>query len=71
MRGGGLNIFAAVLPDTPRGLRIVLDGSFYHQWIVGCRDPEAVARRIEAAPAPGSPAPGPAPAPVPASGPPA
>jgi len=24
---------AAVLPDTPRGLRIVLDGSFYYEWI--------------------------------------
>jgi len=51
VRGGGLNIFAAVLPDTPRGLRIVLDGSFYHQWIVGCSDPEGAARQIAAAPA--------------------
>ncbi len=54
VRGGGLNIFAAVHPDTPRGLRIVLDGSFYHEWIVGCADPEAAARQIttdpEAAP---------------------
>jgi len=33
VRGDGRNIFAAVLPDTPRGLRIVLDGSFYHEWI--------------------------------------
>ena len=66
VRGGGLNIFAAVLPDTPRGLRIVLDGSFYHEWIVGCSEPEAVARQIAAAPAPGTaPAQMPAPAPVP------
>jgi hypothetical protein len=48
VRGGGLNIFAAVHPDTPRGLRIVLDGSFYHEWIVGCADPEAAARQIAA-----------------------
>ena len=26
VRGDGRNIFAAVLPDTPRGVRIVLDG---------------------------------------------
>jgi hypothetical protein len=52
VRGDGRNIFAAVLPDTPRGLRIVLDGSFYHEWIVGCADPEAVARQITADPAP-------------------
>ena len=48
VRGDGRNIFAAVLPDTPRGLRIVLDGSFYHEWIVGCADPESVARQITA-----------------------
>ena len=52
VRGDGRNIFAAVLPDTPRGLRIVLDGSFYHEWIVGCADPESVARQITADPAP-------------------
>ena len=40
VRGDGRNIFAVVLPDTPRGLRIVLDGSFYHEWIIGCADPE-------------------------------
>jgi hypothetical protein len=33
-------------------LRIVLDGSFYHEWIVGCADPESVARQITADPAP-------------------
>ena len=52
VRGDGRNIFAAVLPDTPRGLRIVLDGSFYHEWIVGCADPESVARQITADPVP-------------------
>ena len=46
VRRAGRNIFAAVLPGTPRGVRIVLDGSFYHEWIVGCADPESVAQRI-------------------------
>ena len=50
VRGGGRNIFAAVLPDTPGASRIVLDGSFYHEWIVGCADPESVARQIMAGP---------------------
>jgi len=52
VRGDGRNIFAVVLPDTPRGLRIVLDGSFYHEWIVGCADPESVARQITTGAAP-------------------
>ena len=55
VRGGGRNIFAAVLPDTPRGVRIVLDGSFYHEWIVGCADPEAVAQQILSRQMPGEP----------------
>jgi hypothetical protein len=29
-------------------VRVVLDGSFYHEWIVGCADPESVARQITA-----------------------
>jgi hypothetical protein len=48
VRGAGRNIFAAVHPDTPRGVRIVLDGSFYHEWIVGCADPESVANSVTA-----------------------
>ena len=44
VRGGGRNIFAVVLPDTPGRVRTVLDGSFYQVWIVGCADPESVAR---------------------------
>lgn len=38
--------FAAVHHDTPRGVRVVLDGTSYDEWIVGCADPEAVAARI-------------------------
>jgi hypothetical protein len=53
VRGDGRNIFAVVLPDTPRGVRIVLDGSFYHEWIIGCADPESVAQQITAKTAPG------------------
>jgi hypothetical protein len=41
--------FAAVHHDTPRGVRVVLDGSSYDEWIVGCADPEAVAARINPA----------------------
>jgi len=48
VRDGGRNIFAAVHPGTPRGVRIVLDGSFYHEWIVGCADPETVAQDVTA-----------------------
>lgn len=38
--------FAAVHHDTPRGVRVVLDGAAYDEWIVGCADPESVAARI-------------------------
>lgn len=48
IRGGGRNTFAAVHSGTPRGVRIVLDGSFYHEWIVGCGDPETVAQDLTA-----------------------
>ena len=48
LRIHGRNIFAAVLPDTPPGLRIVHYGSFYHERLVGCADPESVARQITA-----------------------
>jgi hypothetical protein len=39
-------LFAAVHHDTPRGLRVSLDGVSYDEWIVGCADPEAVASRL-------------------------
>jgi hypothetical protein len=38
--------FAAVHHDTPRGLRISLEGSSWDEWIVGCADPEAVAAKL-------------------------
>ena len=46
VRSDGRKIFAAVHHDTPRGLRIVLDGASYDEWIVGCADPEATKSRI-------------------------
>jgi hypothetical protein len=47
VRTGGRRIFAAVHHDTPRGVRVVLEGASYDEWIVGCSDPEAVKSRIE------------------------
>jgi hypothetical protein len=43
VRDDGRKIFAAVHRDTPRGVRVLLDGTSYDEWIVGCADPEAVA----------------------------
>ena len=42
MQGATKRLFAAVHRDTPRGLRIRLQGSDYDEWIVGCADPETV-----------------------------
>ena len=44
--GGGRKIFAAVHHDTPRGVLVVLEGSSYDEWIVGCADPETVAQTV-------------------------
>jgi hypothetical protein len=44
--GSSKKIFAAVFHNTPRGVRIVLEGSFYDEWIVGAADPEAVAQTV-------------------------
>jgi hypothetical protein len=43
VQGRSKRIFAAVHHDTPRGLRVTLEGSAYVEWIVGCADPETVA----------------------------
>jgi uncharacterized protein len=42
IRGGGKKSFVAVHHDTPRGVRVVLEGAAQDEWIVGCADPEAV-----------------------------
>ncbi len=39
-------IFAAVHHDTPRGVRVRLEGTAWNEWIVGCADPEAVAAAV-------------------------
>jgi hypothetical protein len=46
IQGRTKRLFAAVHHDTPRGLRVRLDGDFYDEWIVGCADPQAVAARL-------------------------
>lgn len=43
VQGASRRLFAAVHHDTPRGLRVVLEGLSYDEWIVGCADPEGVA----------------------------
>lgn len=39
-------IFAVVHHDTPRGVRVDLEGAQFDQLIVGCDDPEAVAAAV-------------------------
>jgi hypothetical protein len=43
VQGRDQRLFAAVHRNTPRGLRVRLEGTGYDEWIVGCADPEAVA----------------------------
>src|ERR1700728_4404429 len=40
VQGRSQRLFAAVHHDTPRGLRVRLDGTSFDEWIVGCTDPE-------------------------------
>jgi hypothetical protein len=46
VQGRSHRLFAAVHHDTPRGLRIRLEGTRFDEWIVGCADPEAVAAEL-------------------------
>lgn len=46
VQGASRRRFVAVHHDTPRGLRIELDGTAFDEWIVGCAEPEAVAARL-------------------------
>jgi hypothetical protein len=41
LRGHGETVFVAVHGDTPRGVRVRLEGAPWDEWIVGCADPEA------------------------------
>jgi hypothetical protein len=49
IRTSGKKIFAAVHHDTPRGVRILLEGADHDEWVVGCQDPEAVKSQIDEA----------------------
>ncbi|MDQ6724788.1 MAG: hypothetical protein M3066_01220 [Actinomycetota bacterium] len=42
VRRSGHKMFVAVHHDTPRGVRVQLDGHSYDEWIVGAADPESV-----------------------------
>jgi hypothetical protein len=46
VRGRTKKLFAAVHHDTPRGVRVLLDGANFDEWIVGCADPEGVVARL-------------------------
>ena len=46
VQGHKRRLFAAVHHDTPRGLRVQLEGGSYDEWIVGLEDPEGVLTRI-------------------------
>jgi hypothetical protein len=49
IRGLTQKIFAALHHDTPRGVRVSLDGTHWDEWIVGCTDPEDVAATLSRA----------------------
>jgi hypothetical protein len=49
VRGHGEQMFVAVHGDTPRGVRVRLEGARWDEWIVGCADPEAVAATLASA----------------------
>ena len=49
VRGHGEKVFVAVHGDTPRGVRVRLEGEPWDEWIVGCVDPEAVAATLASA----------------------
>jgi hypothetical protein len=42
VRRPGHTMFVAVHHDTPRGVRVLLEGDTYDEWIVGAADPESV-----------------------------
>lgn len=46
VQGARRRRFVAVNHDTPRGLRIELDGTGFDEWIVGCANPEDVAAQL-------------------------
>ena len=49
VKGASKKIFAAVHHGTPRGVRVLLEGASWDEWVVGCADPEAVAANLQRA----------------------
>lgn len=49
IHGLGKTIFAVVHHDTPRGVRVILEGTAHDEWIVGCADPEAIIASVKGA----------------------
>ena len=45
--GAGGKIFAAVHHSTPRGVRVTLEGANFDALVIGCEDPEEVARSLD------------------------
>jgi asparagine synthetase B (glutamine-hydrolysing) len=45
-RGDGKKTFAVVHHKTTRGVRVTLEGEDFDELVVGCEDPEEVAREI-------------------------
>jgi hypothetical protein len=45
-RSDGMKVFAVVHHNTPRGVKVMLDGANFDELLVGCDDPEEVARRL-------------------------
>lgn len=52
-RGKGSKIFVVVHHDTPRGIRVRLEGADYDELIVGCADPETLAAHLQPTGRPG------------------
>jgi hypothetical protein len=46
VRRGDRKMFIAVHHDTPRAIRVLLDGSSYDEWIVGATDPESAIAKL-------------------------
>lgn len=45
-RRGGRKSFAVIHHDTPRGVRVTLEGTDFDELVVGCPEPEAVAALV-------------------------
>jgi hypothetical protein len=48
VQGRSRRLFVAVHHDTPRGIRVRLNGTHFDEWIVGSTDPDAAIARLGA-----------------------